>query len=190
MTRLLIVPRWGGTPADDYYPWLERSLASRDPRPFSEVLTLSMPAPKEPTVAAWSGRVREALGDDRAQIEKTVLLGHSVGCRAVLHALEALPPGVTVAGALLIGAWWTVDAPWESIIPWIEAPLALGRVRAACPKIVVRLSDNDPFTADFQSNKRTWEELLGAEVGVIQGAKHFNASEEPAVLAALLERFA
>jgi hypothetical protein len=50
---------------------------------------------------------------------------------------------------------------------------------------VVLLGDDDPFTADHRSTRRLFEERLDAEVRVERGGKHFNRSEEPAVLGAL-----
>ena len=56
-------------------------------------------------------------------------------------------------------------------------------------RCVVLVSTNDPFTADAAETRRLFEERLGAEVRIHEGAKHFNASEEPAVLAAAAELF-
>jgi hypothetical protein len=186
--RLLIIPRWAGGPESDFYPWLGRVLADRAPPPFEEVRALRMPDPGAPVIDAWVSVVREALGDDPDLAAETVLLGHSVGCQAVLRALAGLPAGRHVAGALLVAGWFWVDKPWETLRPWMDTPVDLAAVRAACPRTVVLLSDDDPFTADAAANGRAWEERLGAEVRLVPGAKHFNAAEEPAVLEALLER--
>ena len=185
--RLCIIPRWGGGPDHDFYPWLRRELAA-DGR-FAEVLSPDMPNPGEPSVTAWPARVAEVMGPDPDARARTVLLGHSVGCQAVLRYLAALPAGARVAGALLVAAWFSLDRSWPPIRPWIDTPIDLDAVRAACPNIVVLLSDGDPFTADYVANGAAWEARLGAEVRLVPGAKHFNAPEEPAVLATLLERF-
>jgi len=185
--RLCIIPRWGGGPDHDYYPWLRRELAATGR--FAEVLSPEMPTPGEPSLTAWPARVAEVVGADPDARARTVLLGHSVGCQAVLRYLAGLPAGARVAGALLVAGWFTVDRPWPTIRPWIEAPLDLDAARAACPRLVVLLSDNDPFTADHAANRAAWEARLGAEVRLAPGAQHFNGAEEPAVLATLLERF-
>ncbi len=185
--RLCIIPRWGGGPDRDFYPWLRRELAARGR--FAEVLSPEMPDPGTPTLEAWPARIAEVVGREPEALARTVLLGHSVGCQAVLRFLAALPAGTRVAGALLVAGWFTVDNPWPTIVPWIETPLDLAAVRAACPRTVVLLSDNDPFTSDHTANRAAWEERLGAEVQVIPGAKHFNEGEAPAVLEALIQRF-
>lgn len=188
MTRTLtLVPRWAGTPESDFYPWLTAKLRE-PPAPFSQVRTLAMPEPQRPTLAAWGAALTDALGPSPAP--GTVLLGHSVGCQAVLRYLAALPPGSTVDGVLLVAGWWEVDAPWDTLRPWLETPLDAARARAAARHFTVLLSDNDPFTSDFARNRRLWEERLGAEVLLVPGARHFNAAQEPAVLDALRSRFA
>ena len=185
MTRTLtVVPRWAGHADSDFYPWLARER----PPGFAAVRALEMPEPKQPRIEAWVPALAQAMGREPAR--NTVLLGHSVGCQTVLRYLETLPPGQSVEGALLVAAWWDVDAPWDSLRPWIDTPVDLARVRAAARRFVVLLSDNDPFTANFQENARRWTERLGAQVLLVPGARHFNGEREPAVLDALREHFA
>lgn len=179
--RLLIVPRWAGGGRSDFYPWLTTEVAGC----FEEVRALDLPQPDAPALAVWEGGVRAVLGDDPARLSRTVVLGHSVGCQAALRALAAQPPGLAIAGLLCVAGWWTVDRPWDTLRPWIDTPLDLARARAAAGRVRVLLSDNDPFTADHEGNRRAWQERLGAEVALVPGARHFNGTEEPAVLAAL-----
>jgi hypothetical protein len=183
---LFIVPRWAGSPDTDYYAWLEAAV--RDARQgITSVRALAMPNPSQPTIDAWVGVLDRTLGP--APAPNTLLMGHSVGCQTVIRYLATLPPGQVIDGAILVAAWWDVDKPWESIVPWIETPVDLARVRAAARRFVVLLSDNDPFTADHERNRRLWEERLGAEVVLAPGARHFNNPREPAVLETLLSRF-
>jgi uncharacterized protein len=179
-SKILIVPRWSGHASSDWYPWLSETLSGE-----MTVQALDLPDPGAPTIEAWTTGVQAALGEDLDALAQTLLVGHSVGVRATLHALERLPAGWQIGGLLAVAGWWTVDRPWPTIIPWIEAPLALARVRAATRRIDVLLSDNDPFTADYRTNAVRWQDDLGAQVTVCAGALHFNAAEEPAVLAAI-----
>lgn len=183
---LFIVPRWAGRPDTDFYLWLESQVREAR-RGISSVRTLDMPNPAQPTIDAWVGALARAVGPEPAP--STLLMGHSVGCQTVIRYLATLPPGRVIDGVLLVAAWWDVDKPWESIVPWIETPVELARVRAAARRFVVLQSDNDPFTADHARNKRLWEERLGAEVITAPGSRHFNNPREPAVLETLLSRF-
>jgi len=184
MHRLVVVPRWSGKPDSDFYPWLTRTLAD-EPR-FAEVVVCDLPEPGTPRLSTWPPGVRAALGEDRELLARTLVLGHSVGCQAALHALAGLPEGARVAGMLAVAGWWTVDKPWPTILPWQDNLANFACVRAAVPKLSVLLSDNDPFTADFAGNAALWRERLAAEVTFAPGGRHFNGSQEPAVLHALL----
>lgn len=186
--RLLIVPRWAGSPRHDWYPWITRQLTTSGD--FADVRALEMPDPSAPTIPAWRGAVLDALGTDPARLRQTVLVGHSVGCQAALRALEVLgAAGLGVAGTLCVAGWWAVDEPWDSIRPWIDTPLDLRSVAAAAGRVAVVLSTNDPFTAGTAENRRQWESRLGASVVVVPNGAHFNGAVEPAVLGALLDHF-
>jgi predicted alpha/beta hydrolase family esterase len=179
--RLLIVPRWSGHEDSDCYPWLRRRLVESG---FGgELAAVPLLPPDAPDLVATITAVRERLGSaERA--ERTLVLGHSVGSQAVMRAVAELPEGTHVGAVLLLAGWWDVDRPWPTIVPWIETPFAWDRTRTAARKCVVLISTNDPFTADAARTRRLFEERLGADVRVHEGAKHFNASEEPAVLEA------
>jgi uncharacterized protein len=182
--RVLVVPRWSGHADSDYYPWLRRRLAESGFR--GELLAAPLEPPTAPDLAATVAAVREHLGPPAA-VHRTLVLGHSVGAQAVMRAVAELPEGARVGAMLLVAAWWEVDRPWPSIVPWIETPFAWDRTCAAAPRCVVLLSTNDPFTVDAARTRRRFEERLAADVRVHEGAQHFNASEEPAVLDAARE---
>lgn len=152
---------------------------------FAAVQVCDLPDPGTPRLDTWPPGVARVLGEDPSALADTFVLGHSVGCQAALHAIAGLPDGARIAGMLAVAGWWTVDRPWPTITPWIEQTPDLARVRAACPRISVLLSDDDPFTADHASNAALWRARLAAEVTLAPGAKHFNGSPAPEVLAAL-----
>lgn len=188
-TRLIVIPRWGGTPDSDWYPWAKRELAAAKPAPFDPVIFADMPHPELPTIAAWVNRVQSLLGSDPDLNANTVLVGHSVGCQAIMRALAGRPAGVRVAGLFFVAAWFSVDAPWEPIMPWIETPIDTGKVREAADKIVVVISDDDHHRKDWRSNRQVWEERVGASVSIVPGADHFNGPAYPALLDILLKEF-
>lgn len=183
--RVVIVPRWAGTAASDWYPWLIEEL---DPK-RAKVEIVELPEPNAPKISACVAALREALGEELAALGDALLVGHSVGCQALLRYLAELGrEHEAEAGVgpklLCVAGWWRVDEPWPTIRPWIDTPIddaALRRATAA--GVQVLLSDNDPFTADWQTNAEAWRERLGAEVRVVSGAKHFNGAREPEVLA-------
>ena len=181
--RLLLVPRWSGTAASDCYPWLARELAARAPRVRLEAVPL-LPAPDRPEIEACVGACLDALA--AGALERTLLVGHSVGCQVQLRALARLPEGARAPALLCIAGWWTVDQPWDTLRPWVDVPFDAARTAARCGRVEVLLSDDDPFTRDAEATGRRFVEALGAEVRIVPGRRHFNEAEEPAVLAAVL----
>jgi len=177
--RILLVPRWSGTAASDFYPWLARELASRAPHVQLEVAPLR-PAPDRPEIEAC---LEELAGLAPA---RTLLVGHSVGCQVLLRALARLPGDARAPALVCVAGWWTVDRPWDTLRPWIEVPFDHERTAARCARIEVLLSDDDPFTRDAAETRRRFVEALGAEVQIVPGRQHFNAPEEPAVLTAVI----
>jgi serine hydrolase len=176
--RVVVVPRWGGGPDSDFYPWLERSVP-----PGLRVERLALPDPDQPTIDAWVPRVREALGGETERA-RTILLGHSVGCMAAMRALDE--PSVRPVYALIcVAGWWTVDEPWPTIRPWIDTPFDTAKVRANARRVHVIVSDNDPFTADHRETVARFERALGAGTTVVRGGLHFNRQAEPVVLEAI-----
>lgn len=178
--RLVVVPRWSGTPSSDYYPWLVGQL--NDSAVLCPVLIGDMPHPSAPTIETWPKTLREIAGEDPDVLRETIMMGHSVGAQTVLHFLAALPEGVQVAAAVLVAGWWDVDKPWDSIRPWIAHEHDHERIKRAAKSIHVLLSDNDPFTSDHTRTAELFRSRLDARVVMVPGAKHFNGTEEPAVL--------
>ena len=184
--RILIVPRWAGSPSSDCYPWLTGALRERFPS--IEVRALAMPEPTTPRIDTWPSHIAAEAGADRDVLRRTLVVGHSVGCQAILRALAAMPEDIQVFGVLLVAAWFQIDKPWETIVPWIDEPYDVRRARARTPWLDVLLSDNDPFTSNFRNSAAEFQSSVDANVTVVPDAKHFNAAEEPAVLAAIVRR--
>ncbi|MCB9797480.1 MAG: alpha/beta hydrolase [Alphaproteobacteria bacterium] len=174
---ILLVPRWSGTLESDWYPWLRAQLA--EPVTAARLL----PEPGAPTIETMLAQLRDLAPPET--LADTLLVGHSVGCQALLRYAASLPPGVKVRGLVAVAGWLTLDRTWPAIRPWVETPIDLGRAREALGFVQLTLSDDDPFTADHEANAALWREQLGAEVRLVPGARHFNGAQEPAALEAV-----
>ena len=174
--RLLLTPRWAGSPDDDWYPWLAEQIGE------PPVERLALPTADAPTIAGCVAAFSSAL--DAGDATATWCIGHSVSVQGWLHTL-ASRPGTRIAGLIAVAGWWTVDEPWPAIRPWLDAQLDLAAIRHACPRVVVLLGTDDPFTRDQVANAALFRKRLDAEVTVVAGAQHFNRRVEPTVLAAI-----
>ena len=181
--RVVIVPRWAGDPRSDWYPWVTAELGRS--HPGLRVDALALPNPSAPVIDQCVAALEAELGLDLAALASTLLVGHSVGCQALMRYLADQAPvadGGPVPTLVCVAGWWTIDEPWPAIRPWLDTPIALPRLRANTNRVITLISDDDPFTRDWRANKATWEQRLDADVRLSVGGRHFNAAEEPAVL--------
>ncbi len=86
-TKLIIVPRWAGTPSSDWYPWIQGELAKHSP-PIERVDVADMPNPTLPTIENWVGHLEKNFTDQVD--ENTIIIGHSVGNQSILRFLEKI----------------------------------------------------------------------------------------------------
>ena len=186
--RLILIPRWAGTSQSDWYPWLRAELQTDEQRTFDPIILADMPHPELPVIDAWVSRIKTLIGPELPAASNTIVAAHSVGCQAVLRALAELPSS-GVAGLFLVAPWFTIDAPWDAIRPWIDVPFDLKAARARAGKVIAVMSDNDRHRKDWRANRQSWEERLGAEVVLVPGASHFNDEQYPALLQMLLAHF-
>jgi predicted alpha/beta hydrolase family esterase len=191
MRRVAIVHRWGGSPGADWYPWLRDELRALEPPPFDEIAIPAMPDPDRPDPKTWVPALAEWLGHDRAELAETILVGHSVGCQTIVRTLALLSQGQEVEGVLLVAPWFWLDEDErdETSALWEETGFDEGAARRAAGRVVALLSDDDPFTSDWEANARACEKRLGAETVVEPGRGHFSETREPRVREVLLSRF-
>jgi predicted alpha/beta hydrolase family esterase len=189
MKTACIVHGWDGSPDEPMLAWLRGRLVANG----YEVAAPAMPEPAMPTIAAWVGKLQEVVRPS----EETVLIGHSVGCQAVLRYLETLPAGVRVGQVVLIAPWMRLDEETireegeevrEIARPWMETPIDFAKVRSHAGACTAIFSDNDPFVP--LSEQGLFREKLGATIVVEHGQGHFSpadaVSELPAALRAAL----
>jgi uncharacterized protein len=170
---ILVTPRWSGTVDDDWYHWL----AAQEPR----VQLVPLPDKDAPTIEGCAHAFAAAL--DLHDPARVLVVGHSVSCLGWLHALARRE--VHIGGFLGVAAWWQIDKPWPTILPWLQTPLPTDALRARLGRVQVILGEGDPFTADQQQNAALWRQRLGAEVELVLAGAHFNRRAEPAVALAL-----
>jgi hypothetical protein len=169
MKKVYLIHGWEGNPENAWFPWLKTSLEKKG---FS-VEAPAMPNPDEPEINAWVGKLVEVIQPD----EQTVLIGHSVGCQAILRYLEKT--GSKVDKVILVAPWMSLnpeeleDEETVAIAkPWLETPIDWLKVKTLANKFVAIFSTNDPFVP--LSEKEIFAEKLGAEIVVEENKGHFD----------------
>jgi predicted alpha/beta hydrolase family esterase len=188
MKKVHIVHSRGAHPNDFWYPAAAHALEGAN---FT-VKIPQMPNPESPKKTEWLA----ALEPLQQEIdENTYLLGHSVGCQAVLRTLDSLPEGVKCGGVVLVAGWVSVPA-WEGrtdeekavLNDWMNPPLDLRRLAETSKRFTAIFSDNDEFVPP--ENWKACEEQLHAKVIVKHAAGHFEGKNDlqlPEVVDAILE---
>ncbi len=187
--KFIIVHRWGGTPSgtdaegvnsSDFYPWLKNELEKRK----HEVIIPEMPDTHYPKIEEWVP-VLKGLDID----ENTILIGHSIGCLTILQYLEKYKTKVN--SCLFVAGWFNLseetmqeEGTPEIVNPWTKAPLDFDKIKKNCPKFAALFSDNDPYVSADQA--KLFEQRLNAKTIIEHNKGHYNETEEPTVLNALL----
>jgi uncharacterized protein len=168
----ILVPRFGGDATADWYPNALSQLADLGIK--TRVVSL-LPKPTAPGIDETVAAIVEAVGDDPQEIAQTILIGHSVGSRALLAYLSRHGTNRAFAGVVSVAGWFTVDdlSSYPALKPWVEMDLNFAAIGSAAGPISVLLSDNDPFTADWSANAADWLGRLGATVHIVHGAGHY-----------------
>ncbi|UJR24808.1 hypothetical protein I4U23_006183 [Adineta vaga] len=98
--RILIIPGMGCTPVENcnWYSWLKEHL-EKDPSGKFDVILEDMPDPHAARESYWLPFIRDTLKSD----EKTILVGHSSGCEAIMRLIEK----DKVRGVILVAACHT-----------------------------------------------------------------------------------
>jgi predicted alpha/beta hydrolase family esterase len=174
--KAYIVHGWDGNPNESMLQWLKSSLEARD----YQVTVPAMPDPGTPKIEAWVGKLAQTIVPDG----NTILIGHSVGCQAVLRYIQALSPGKRIRGIMLIAPWMkldekTIEEEGEEVKamakPWMETPIDFKKVKSLVGKTVAIFSDNDPYVPLDQ--KAIFEKELNAEIIVEKRKGHFTMGE-------------
>lgn len=178
----------GGLPPSFFQPftiWLTSPTARL--QLFNEILCLDMPGDDNedpPKLKEWLSKLVAVLGTDPQLLHRTLLIGHSCGAQACFRVLQYLPHHV--AGVVAVAPWLEIDRPWPAVMPWLADFPSYERIHAKCRRILCLVSDNDPFTKNYEKTGKDLEDKTGALVIVVPGRKHFTGVEEEEVFKRVL----
>jgi predicted alpha/beta hydrolase family esterase len=172
MKRAIIVHRWGGSSAADWYPWLSHQLSGRG----WQVDIPDMPDPEEPRMESWTAVLDDILSQISDE-DEVLFVGHSLGCQAIVRTLEDADLPVR---AVFVAGWFTLEGldGREFLIaePWLDESIDFETARAKLIDSVAIFSDDDPYVPP--PNKSIFKERLGSHIVEVGGRGHFDESSE------------
>lgn len=178
MKRVYIFPRYSGDENSDWYQQIKQASCFSDEN--IKIIPLSLPNWDKPSCTEFLVFIKQVISEIEID-NNTYFVGHSVGCKAALLYLNELHnkyPELKAGGLMCVAGWWKVDNPWPQLNQWTNMQLDFKGIQDICNNnIICILSNNDPFTSDWQANKEEWEANLNAKVLIVHGAKHFNDTE-------------
>ncbi|CAF0840489.1 unnamed protein product [Adineta ricciae] len=176
--RILIIPGMGCTPVreNNWYAWLENELNSLGR--FTVILE-DMPDPDGARESQWLPFIRNTLKFD----DKTILIGHSSGCEAIMRLIEH----DKVRGVILVAACHTdLGNEDEKASEYYNRPWNWEAMRANAEWIVQLHSPTDKFIPVAEA--RFVAENLKSEYMELKNRGHFMGAQLPEVLKVLKEK--
>ncbi|MCX6766338.1 MAG: alpha/beta hydrolase [Candidatus Moranbacteria bacterium] len=172
--KVYIIHRWGGNSNERWLVWLGNQLKTIG----YEVTIPDMPNSETPKIEEWVGYLQKLIPTPD---ENTFLVGHSVGCQAIIRYLEKLE-NIKVGGAVFVAGWFNLtglesNKEKEIAKPWIETPINFEKVKSAASNFMAILSDNDPYVP-LSETKKIFEEKLGAKVVIEKNKGHFTEGDD------------
>lgn len=169
MKRAIIIHCWEGYPEYCWYPWVKKELEAKG----FQVEVPSFPETDLPKLEKWLPYLQEAAGQPDEQL---YLIGHSIGCAAIMRYLETLKEGQKIGGVVFV-AGFTENVGYEEIQSFFRTPMDFEKIKGRSKNGFAAIqSDDDPYVdlkyADILKEK------LGAEIIIKNKAKHFSGAIE------------
>ncbi len=175
MKKVIVIHGWDATSKSDFFPWLKKELSKRKIKAYFP----DMPNNSEPKISEWIPFLIKNFSKDIGK--ETILIGHSIGCQAVLRFLETLPRDIKLKKVILVAPWMELDMETimeegEEVVEiaksWMETPIDWEKVKNHCNDFVCIFSDNDPYVP--LSNKELFKNRLNSKSIVLHNRYHFD----------------
>lgn len=169
MKRAIIVHCWEGYPEYCWYPWVKKELEAMG----FQVEVPAFPETELPKMDKWVPYLENIAGEPD---EELYLIGHSIGCAAIMRYLETLSGNQKVGGVVFV-AGFTENLGYEEIQSFFEMPMDFEKIKSRSKNGFIAIqSDNDPYVdlkyADIIKEK------LEAEIIIKHNAQHFSGAIE------------
>lgn len=173
--RIVVTHGYRADPTRHWFPWLVEHYGA------DTVTVVGLPSSEDPDLEPWVHAASAAIGVVDAD---TILVGHSLGCVTLLHALNRLPGAWRLGGLVLVAGFVDPLPNLPALDPFTAEPLDLDRIRRNTEARHVLRSDDDDVVDPPLTERMA--RLLDAPVTVVPGHGHFvdrqGITELPALL--------
>ncbi|MFA7252455.1 MAG: alpha/beta hydrolase [Candidatus Paceibacterota bacterium] len=175
MKKALIIHGWDGNPDEPLHQYLRGELEAVG----YKVEIPNMPNPAAPIIKDWVNKMASVFD------EKTdLIIGHSIGCQAVLRFIETLDSSISIPKVILIAPWMkldmnTIEEEGEEVIeiarPWMETPINFEKIKKTVKSVIAIFSDNDSYVPLDQ--EEYFKTKLDAMTFIEHNQGHFTISD-------------
>jgi predicted alpha/beta hydrolase family esterase len=163
--RAVIAHRWMGRAGELWHPYVIDELAGL----HIAASVPQLPSPDQPNIRRWVAALSEDIGEPD---ERTFLIGHSLGCRAILEYV-ALLPGVQKVGGIVLVAGNLTRVGFPQIANFFEQPVDYAAVREhVAGGVELIYSVDDPWVPIAHGEEL--RDQLNGDLTLVEGAKHFS----------------
>ncbi|MDD5171714.1 MAG: alpha/beta fold hydrolase [Candidatus ainarchaeum sp.] len=155
---------WGGDGRSCWSGWLSDTLIAKG----TTVISPDFPNTNNPKLEDWLATARKNV---KTFDDDWVLVGHSLGCPAILRLLETFGQDERV-GLVVLVAGFAKDLEVPQIKNFVDKKFNWPKILKSCRRFIVINSDNDPFIP-LDEGKRLAEQL-GADFIIEHGGGHIN----------------
>ena len=170
----IIIHGWDGNPKVGWFVWLEKELKKKG---FNVIKPL-MPNPAVPKIGPWVKKLSEIAKNSD---ENTILIGHSIGCQAIMRYLET-PKAKNFSKVIFVAPWLTLTGAaidetesYEIAKPWLEIKIDFKKVKSKIKKSSTIFSTNDPFVSIKNANK--FKRTIGSKIIIQKNKRHFEENK-------------
>ncbi|NDL01173.1 RBBP9/YdeN family alpha/beta hydrolase [Photorhabdus bodei] len=159
--NVVIVHGLSATPDHHWFPWLKDQYEKLN----VNIIVPEMPESHAPFPHLWQEKLQESIFSPN---ERTLFIGHSLGCIATLRYISSLPDNVNIGGVVLIAGFHEKLSTLPELSTFTEEELDFCSLRQKINQRIAILSLNDEivspqFTLNLSQQLRA--ELYGFSDG-------------------------
>lgn len=161
--HIVIVHGYTASSQANWFPWLKEELEQRG----HTVTVLDMPNPQAPVPDQWDAYLKRAVPECN---ERTFLVGHSLGCVAILRFLQQTSVACA-GGALLVSGFVQPLETLPELTPFVRDALDFEKLRHLIQRRAVLTAVDDDIVSCESS--RHLAQQLDAQLAVLPQGGHF-----------------